>query len=75
MNLAARFARPEVVRVSADGYFEFIREGVAVYDLRPRDAGQALRWVEHLARKHWITTEHLCQFARLSAEHFGAERI
>jgi hypothetical protein len=55
-----------------DGYFEFHHEGRAVYDFRVIDQGDALRWIEHVAGKTWVTKEHLEQFARLAATHFGA---
>jgi len=66
----ALLASPFVVR-HGDA-FEFLHEGRVVYDLTPTDAADALRQIEHLAGKSWLTREHVEQFARLTAERFGA---
>lgn len=55
-----------------EGYFEFYLDGEMVYDFKPADPGAALRWIEHMAAKGWVTKEHLGLFARLAADHFGA---
>lgn len=68
------FAPPQVVRF-VDGYFEFYLDDEMVYDFKPNDAGHALRWIEHMAPKSWITKNHLEQFARMAAAHFGARHI
>jgi len=60
---------PAVVREA--GAFEFYVEGRMVYDFEALAPGDALRWIEHLAGKPWVTTQHLREFARLAAEHFG----
>ena len=60
-----------LVRRTPSGYFEFYLDGEMVYDFRPSSTGASLRWIEHLAQKTWITTRHLEQFARLSADSFG----
>lgn len=65
-------AKKPLVAVAADGAFEFYLDGEMVYDCEPRDAGDALRWVEHMALKTWVTPKHLQQFARLAADKFGA---
>lgn len=65
------FAVPQVVQFK-DGFYEFYLDGEMVYDFAATDAGHALRWVEHMAQKSWITKTHLEQFARLAAGHFGA---
>jgi hypothetical protein len=66
------FPKPSVVRATEDGYFEFLLDGEVVYDLKANDAGHALRWIEHMAQKSWVTKTHLEQFASLVATRFGA---
>ena len=61
---------PQLVRVSGD-HFEFLKDGVVVYDCDASNTGDALRWIEHIAPKTWVTKEHLEQFARLVASKFG----
>lgn len=63
--------------VKMDGGFVFLADGGAGWDYdisyeACADAGSALRWIEHMAQKNWVTVEHLEQFARLAAEHFKA---
>lgn len=79
-DLAAAFManldKPPLVKRSGDGYV-FLAEGGAgwdydISDAACLDAGSALRWIEHMAPKAWVTVEHLEQFARLAAEHFKA---
>lgn len=65
--------KPLVV-TAADGFI-FPDGGGWDYDISfeaCRDAGSALRWVQHMAGKEWVTKEHLAEFARVAAEHFGA---
>lgn len=58
--------------VTFDGqFFDFYEDGHSIYDFKATDLGEALRWVEHLAQKSWITKAHLEQFARLAAAHYG----
>lgn len=79
-DLAAAFManlnRPPLVKRDGDGYV-FLADGgpgwdYDISDAACLDAGSALRWIEHLAPKSWVTVEHLEQFARLAAEHFKA---
>ncbi|HXI14748.1 MAG TPA: hypothetical protein VNM48_00155 [Chloroflexota bacterium] len=63
--------RAPLVKLAID-CFEFYDGDVMAYDLTPSSSGDALRWIEHLAQKTWVTKEHLEQFARLAASHFGA---
>lgn len=59
-----------------DGFF-IVRDEKAPgmrYDFQCKNAGEALTWVEHLAEKNWITTEHLGQFASLAIATFGVRR-
>jgi hypothetical protein len=65
------FNAPQVVQFK-DGYYEFYLGEDVVYDFQAADAGHALRWIEHMAQKSWITKTHLEQFARLAAANFGA---
>lgn len=58
-----------------DGYFEFYLDGEMVYDFKPEDAGSALRWIQHMTSKGWVTKEHLFLFAKLAADHFGARYL
>lgn len=44
------------------------------YDFTCRDLADAVCWVEHLAAKTWITTEHLQQFAALALMTFKGKR-
>lgn len=67
---------PVLVKRESDGYV-FLADGgpgwdYDISDAACLDAGSALRWIEHLAPKTWVTVEHLEQFARLAAEHFKA---
>lgn len=66
------FVPPQVVQFK-DGYYEFYLDGEMVYDFQATDPGHALRWIEHMAQKSWITKTHLEQFARLAASNFGAK--
>jgi hypothetical protein len=72
-SLRQRRDHPAVKAVN--GYFEFYVDGEMVYDFKPADAGLALRWIEHMAHKSWVTKEHLSLFAMLAAEQFGARHI
>ena len=56
---------------TADGFFEFYHEGVMVYDIKPSSPANALRWVEHIANKTWVTKAHIRQFAAFVAESYG----
>lgn len=40
------------------------------YDFALPSAGSALRWISHMAKKTWVTKEHLEQFAALVADEF-----
>lgn len=77
MNAAIEIVkRDPLVKRSVDGYV-FLADGgpgwdYDIADAACLDAGSALRWIEHLAPKEWVTVEHLEQFARLAAEHFKA---
>ena len=62
---------PECLVRIVGGYFEFLQDGDMVYDFAASDPGEALRWVEHIAQKTWVTKKHLEQFARLAADKFG----
>lgn len=42
-----------------------------LYEFDVSSMGDALRWIEHMAPKTWVTTAHLEQFASLAATHFG----
>lgn len=55
-----------------DGYFEFFHDGLMVYDFSPADAAHALRWLEHMARKSWVTKAHIEVYASIAATHYGA---
>lgn len=79
-DLAAAFManlnKPPLVKRDGAGYV-FLADGgpgwdYDISDAACLDAGSALRWIEHLAPKSWVTVEHLEQFARLAAEHFKA---
>lgn len=58
-----------------EGFFEFFLDGEMVYDFKPEDTGAALRWIEHMAGKSWVTKEHLSQFSMLAANHFGVRYV
>lgn len=66
-----------LVAICADGGFEWFVERAnqlhVAYEHHVSDAGDALRWVEHMAVKSWVTPAHLEQFARLVADKFGVE--
>lgn len=72
-DLRQRRDHPAVKLVN--GYFEFYVDGDMVYDFKPADPGAALRWIEHMASKSWVTKEHLGLFSMLAANHFGARHI
>ena len=61
---------PSVVRTE-DGYFEFYLDGVMVYDFKPSSPGNALRWVQHMAGKSWVTKKHIEVFCLLAADQYG----
>lgn len=64
-----------LVKVDEDGYWFRTDHDLWAYDISfaaCRDSGSALRWVEHMASKSWVTKTHLEQFSRLAAEHFKA---
>lgn len=63
--------RAPLVKV-ADGYFEFYLDGEMVYDFKPDDAAHAIRWLEHMVQKTWVTKEHVRQYATLAANLYGA---
>lgn len=67
---AFTFVPAPVVRC-ADGAYEFLVEGRMIYDFTPNDPGDALRWIQHLAGKAWVTKRHLREFARLVADQHG----
>lgn len=75
MDMAAHRLRHPLVWIE-DGLFIVRDEKLpgARYDFDCRDVGDALCWVEHLAAKSWITTEHLQQFAALAIAQFGVSR-
>lgn len=72
---AEMLVEPELVKVTRDGLFLFYVDGGGVYQFKPGDAAYALRWIEHVAQKGWVTKQHLEQFARLAADYFGAGHI
>lgn len=57
------------------GYYEFYTDSRLVYDFKPATPGEALRWIEHIAGKSWVTKAHIEQFARLAANQFGARYL
>lgn len=75
MDMAMERLRHPLVWIE-DGTFIVRDEKLpgARYEFDCRDRGDALCWVEHLAAKTWITTEHLHQFAALVIQHFGVRR-
>ena len=66
---AAR-ANPPVVRTE-DGYYEFYLDGMMVYDFKPSSPGNAMRWIQHMAGKSWVTKHHIEWFARMVADEYG----
>lgn len=70
--------RAACVLVKRDGdAYVFMADGgpgwdYDITDAACRDPGSALRWIEHLAQKSWVTPAHLEQFARLAADQFKA---
>lgn len=70
-NVIASLRRAPLVKL-VDGYFEFYLDGEMVYDFKPADAPHALRWIEHMTQKTWVTKDHVQQFAALAAGHYGA---
>lgn len=74
MRAALNDSVPVVRRVFGGWDFD-VGDGRWDYDISDamcRDEGSALRWIEHLAAKSWVTTRHLLQFASLAADHFKA---
>src|SRR5690606_297878 len=63
-------ANPPVVRTE-DGYYEFYLDGMMVYDFKPSSPGNALRWIQHMAGKSWVTKRHIEWFARMVADEYG----
>lgn len=59
--------------VFVDGYYEFYLDDEMVYDFQPASMGDALRWIQHLSQKSWMTCGHLGLFAQLVADQFGQE--
>jgi len=69
----AYMLREPLVWIEEDGYFVFrdeAHDGFR-YDFKPDDATDAMHWVAHMARKSWVTTDHLEQFALLACQQFG----
>nr|RWA43549.1 hypothetical protein XfCFBP8356_11280 [Xylella fastidiosa subsp. sandyi] len=64
----------KVVRQLPDGFYGFVQDGNIVYEIHPADIREALRWIEHLAQKTWITKHHLEQFACIAADTFEMRR-
>ena len=65
-------ARQGLVTIDQDGYVEMRTEaGCEPYGFEVTGVGDALRWIEHIAQKSWVTPTHLQMFAALVAEHFG----
>jgi len=63
-------AKP-LVSLTEDGFFEWFMDGEMVYDFDANNPGDALRWIEHMAQKSWVTKKHIEQFSRLAAGKFG----
>ena len=59
------------VRRHMDGHIVISRNGDEIYDFKPADHGDALRWIEHLSRKGWMTPRALGEVARLYANGCG----
>jgi hypothetical protein len=70
-----QWGRAPLVTLDEDGFFHLHHDGRDVYDFKAEDAAQVVRWTEHLARKSWVTKEHLLQFASLAAQHFGVRHL
>lgn len=70
-DFVSELTRAPLVRCGGDGYFEFLLDNENAYDFTVGDPSRALRWIEHMAQKSWVTKEHLEQFARLAADKFG----
>lgn len=65
-------ARQGLVTIAPCGYVEMLTEpGCEPYGFEVTGVGDALRWIEHIAQKSWVTPTHLQMFAALAAEHFG----
>lgn len=65
-------ARQGLVTIAPCGYVEMLTElGCEPYGFEVTGVGDALRWIEHIAQKSWVTPTHLQMFAALVAEHFG----
>ena len=56
-----------------DGYIVISERGMNIYDFKPRDSGDALRWIEQLSRKTWVTARILGEVARLYANGVGVK--
>lgn len=67
-----RMAEPPLVTIDGEGWVRVKTDTAYIYDFQIHSPGDALRWIEHLAGKAWVTTNHLRQLAKLSADHFGA---
>jgi hypothetical protein len=44
------------------------------YDFDCQGPADAIRWIEHLSKKTWITKEHILQFSILVMHEFGVSR-
>lgn len=65
-------ASQALVTIAPCGYVEMLTEaGCEPYGFEVTGVGDALRWIEHIAQKSWVTPAHLQMFAALAAEHFG----
>ena len=73
-EMVALLNEPPLVTMDKAGVVTFTADGGAGwdYEFSPTDAGDCLRWIEHMGQKTWVTSRHLEQFARLAADHFGA---
>ena len=74
-EMMADLAKGPLVYRDAGGYVFTDREQPGftydITDAQCLDAGSALRWVAHMARKSRVTEGHIEQFALLAAERFG----
>lgn len=64
-------ARHRLVHVAPNGGVDVQTGHGWVYQFDVRDAGDALRWIEHLACKTWFTQDHAIALAANLADHFG----
>lgn len=70
--IASARRRQGLVRISPKGEVDVQTGRGWVYQFEVRDAGDGLRWIEHLAAKTWFTPCHALALAARLADHFGA---